>query len=61
MKSEIQYKNYIITYDIKPVPDRDFDWNFEHDDYDGGSRDPRCGYGSSIEDVKKQIDELENE
>ena len=56
--SVITYKDYFIMRDTKPVPDRDFDWDWEHKDYDGPG-DLRCGYASSLEDAKKQIDELE--
>jgi len=54
------YKNYIIICDRKPIPDRDFDFSFEHIDYDG-PEDHRCGHASSYENAVKQIDEIEEE
>ena len=28
------YRNYIIQYDPPPIPLRQFDWDFAHEDYD---------------------------
>jgi hypothetical protein len=51
------YKNY----HIEPFGfyARENTHHFWHDDYDGApdSLDNRCGYGTSVEDCKKQIDE----
>lgn len=57
----ITHRGYGISYDPPPIPDRRYDWAFAHDDYDGApdSGDMRCGVGPSIEDCKRQIDELE--
>jgi hypothetical protein len=67
----IYRENWFIDYEPKPGPPNargvfPFDYNFWHNDYDGGdvdyetpSRDPRCGCGSSIEDCMDQIDEIE--
>ena len=59
----VRYKDYIISYDPKPIPPRCFDWDFGHDDYDGApdGNDYRCGNGDSIEHCKQQIDDMENE
>lgn len=38
-------------------------YDFAHDDYDGApdAGDNRCGYGSSIEACKAEIDDIEEE
>ncbi len=62
------YKGYRFSYNPKPIPSSAHDWDFWHEDYDGGdvdwdtpSRDPRAGTGSSIPDCMGQIDEIEAE
>lgn len=59
----IKYKNYTISYWAKPIPDRSHDYDFMHDDFDGAddANDTRCGCGSSIDDCKRQIDEMEED
>lgn len=59
----MRYRNYDITYDPKPIPDRSCDYNFCADGYDGApdSGDRRCGTAPSIEAAKVAIDELEEE
>lgn len=52
------YRNYKITYNPKPIPDRRHDWDFVHIDYDGPP-DHRCGTSSSYEQAKRDIDLLE--
>lgn len=54
----IVYKDFEIC--VGPAYTRDSQWQFAHVDYDG-PEDNRCGLGSSIEDCKEQIDELEAE
>jgi len=51
-----EYRDYSISFDPKPIPYRDYDYNFAHKDYDG-PEDKRCGNGGSIEDCKDKIDE----
>jgi hypothetical protein len=53
------YKNYHIVYDPKPIPDRRFDYDYYHDDYDLG--DPRHGNARSVAECIAQIDEIEEE
>jgi hypothetical protein len=48
-----------IMKDIKPIPNRSFDWGFYHDDYDG--ENGLCGTASSVKDALEQIDEIESE
>ena len=68
----MRYKNWHITYNTKPIPCRSGfsqDWDFVHDDYDGGPinsesndhLDIRCGTGNSVEDCMEKIDDLELE
>ena len=52
-----EYRDYRITLYVKPSPFRGLDYDFAHKDYDG-PEDRRCGNGASIEDCKRQIDEL---
>ena len=54
----MRYRDYTIRYDPLPIPIRDHDWLFVHDEYNGPP-DPRCGTGASFEDCRAQIDELE--
>jgi hypothetical protein len=62
------HRGYTITYDAKPIPDRRYDYGFAHEDFDGAPidsegppADSRYGYGESIDDCKRQIDEPLNE
>lgn len=56
---KVEYKDFYITYWMKPIPMRDHDYEFAHDSYDGAedAHDNRYGSGSSLEDCKRQIDE----
>jgi hypothetical protein len=56
----MEYRGYIIKYDPKPIPDRGFDWDYYHEDYDGApdSGDRRCGAVATMADAKDMIDEL---
>jgi len=51
------YRDYKISYDPPPVPTRAWDYQFVHIDYDGPP-DERCGTAPSLEDAKRQIDEI---
>jgi hypothetical protein len=54
------YKNYRVTYDPPPIPDRSHDWSFVHDEYDGApdAYDERAGYASSAEAAIAEIEGL---
>jgi hypothetical protein len=54
------YRGYNIAHNPKPIPVRQFDWDFWHDDYDGEG-DNRCGSASSEDDAKLMIDDIEDE
>ena len=51
-KEWIIERRYISN--IKPQPD---EWGFHHVDYDG-PEDNRCGFGTTLDDIYRQIDEL---
>ena len=57
------YRNYKIEYNPKPIPDRSFDWDYVHEDYDGApdGGDDRCGAVASFEAAILAINELEDE
>ena len=46
-----------IDRDRKPIPDRQFDYDFWHDDHDGDNN--LSGNGSSVDDCINQIREIE--
>ena len=48
-----------IDYNPKPIPDRNFDYDFSHDDHDGDNG--LCGNGASEEDCIEQIKEIDVE
>ncbi len=56
-----RYHSYTIRHNPKPIPLRDHDFDFWHDDYDGApdGNDPRCGTAESVEACKTAIDEIE--
>jgi hypothetical protein len=49
-----------IAYNPKPIPSRNYDWDFSHIDYDGApdSGDNRRGTASSPADAIRQIHEI---
>ena len=49
------YKNWVITYNPKPIPDRSHDYDFTHKDYDGPG-DNRASTARSMEEAKFEID-----
>lgn len=59
-----QYKDWSIYCDSKPIPTTDFDWEAVHKNYDasyegeedGWADNNLCFYGSSREDLIRQID-----
>ncbi|HEY9219508.1 MAG TPA: hypothetical protein VIO94_15785 [Phenylobacterium sp.] len=52
------YRGWWIDYDPPPIPTRNCDWQFWHDDFDGApdGNDNRCGSAASLEDAKAEID-----
>jgi len=56
---KVEYKGYRICDGWSHV----YRYSFVHEDYDGApdANDHRCGGGTTIEDCKKQIDEIEYE
>ena len=54
------YKQFTISFDPKPIPDRRFDWDFQHVDYDGApdSGDFRCGSAKSVAACQDLIDDI---
>lgn len=50
------YKGYHIQYDPKPIPTRNFDYDFWHEDYDG-PEDRRNGNAGSVRDCMIEIDD----
>jgi hypothetical protein len=57
---EIMYRDkWAIHYDPPPIPLRQFDWHYRHDDFDGApdAGDDRYGHCASLEECKAAIDE----
>lgn len=54
-KSEESYRGFRIDYDPPPIPVRDCDWHWTHEDYDG-PEDNRYGHAPSLEAAKADID-----
>ena len=56
-----RHNSYTIQYLPKPIPTRRYDWSYWHDDYDGApdAFDHRHGDAASVEDCKREIDEIE--
>ena len=50
---------WTITKNMKPIPDRQFDWDFSHNDYDG--ENGLCGNAASYDDAVKEIIEIMKE
>ncbi len=62
MKDIIIPVGWTITYNPKPIPDRKFDYDFYHEDYDGVEDGNKlAGAAASIEDAIEQIAEIEDE
>ena len=49
-----------ITYNPKPIPDRRYDYDFVHEDYDGPGNG-LCGTAASVIDAIEQIAEIEED
>lgn len=51
-----------IQKNVKPIPDRRFDWDFWHDEFDGADGgNGLCGTAASWNDAVEQCWEIENE
>lgn len=59
----LTYRGYTIRYDPPPIPDRRWDWQFQHDQFDGAedSGDRRYGQAASPQDCMYAIDEIEDD
>jgi hypothetical protein len=57
------YRGWLISFDPPPIPTRNCDWQFWHDDFDGApdANDSRCGSAGSLEAAKAEIDEREDD
>lgn len=53
--NQIKYRDYLISYWMKPIPDRSCDWDWHHEDFD--LDDPRYGHSASLEAARAEIDE----
>lgn len=53
------YRGYVITYDPPPIPDRRWDWHFQHKEFDGApdGGDHRYGEAASVTDCMNEIDQ----
>ena len=62
-RSGFDYGDWHIHYDPPPIPSRDCDWHFYHDDFDGAEDggDNRYGHARSLEECKQEIDRIEDE
>lgn len=62
--SDVSYRGWHVRHDPPPIPVRNCDWQFWHDDFDGApdANDNRSGSAASLEAAKSEIDawELEN-
>ena len=55
-------QGWSVVFNPKPMPDRRFDYDFVHEDYDycsDAGSNGLCGNAESIEDAVKQIKEIE--
>ncbi len=51
----VRYRNFIINYDPPPIPVRDHDYHWVHEDYDG-PEDSRLGSSASLKAAFAEID-----
>jgi hypothetical protein len=63
MEQTMKYGDWHIEYDPPPIPTRQFDWHYWHDDYDGAEDacDNRHGSVASLEIAMQEIDDYEGE
>lgn len=57
------YRGWVIYFDPPPIPIRTLDWTYSHDSFDGApdANDNRYGYAPSLEQAKRDIDEIEED
>lgn len=66
---EIRHGKWTIAFDPPPIPVRDLDWSFHHEDYDASWEGEEDGWvsnglggrGVSVEDCKAQIADIEED
>ena len=58
--TEVRYGRWLITFDPPPIPTRNCDWSFTHDDF-GGPGDRRSGHAPSLPLAMAEIDLLEED
>lgn len=51
------YKGFYIVYEPKPIPDRRYDYDWTHEDYNGPG-DNRAGTAASVSVCMAEIDML---
>ena len=63
MNKEIEgYPGWHIEYNPKPIPYRGCDYDYWHDDHDGGDAgNGLCGTAASVEDAISEIIDIEDE
>ena len=59
-EAQIQALGYEVQYNPPPIPRRNCDFQFVHEDY-AGPGDPRCGCGPDLETCLDRIIEIEQE
>ena len=52
-------KGWTIVYNPKPIPDRRFDWDYSHENYDG--ENGLCGNAASFDDAVFEINGIETD
>lgn len=65
----VKHGKWTIYFDPPPIPARDLDWAFSHENYDaswegeedGWASNGLAGRGASIDDCKNQIADMEAE
>lgn len=57
------YGPWHIYYDAPPIPARNCDWHWVHDNFDGAedANDNRCGSAASFAECLNEIDEFEDD
>lgn len=68
-ESEIRHGKWTIYFDPPPIPVRNMDWHFIHEDFDaswegeedGYSSNGLCGSAESVEACKREIAEIEED
>lgn len=60
MELTATYKDWIISYNPKPIPDRSHDYDLEHKDYDGPG-DTRASTARNMKEAKLEIDNWEED